>query len=550
MSMATSTTSELTPAVARRELAPAPRSPLATLCWLALAVLAIAVLARGSAWLDWCEVGSKLDPESSHIFLVVPFAAAIVYANRSKLAAVRWQPSWLGPVVIAAGYAIARFGYFNQKQSAFHCGSVVMAIGAIVSVLGHDVVRKFWPAFLLLGFMVPVPNMVRLQVATPLQSTTAAVVAPILEFFGEPVGRQGNSLTVNGKQVLIVEACNGLRMVWTLILVCWLFAFITPLRNWVRWLVILISPGVALVCNVVRLIPTLWMYGHSTKENAEKFHDYAGWGMLFVAFMLLMFIIRFIEACGVEVRAGGETDEGPAKDEAGPAPAATPLSVVRLLPVGAALLILGCVLGLAPLPVVKVGVDEFHERSRLAVDALPLKVGTWDGVRQDLDPRERELLQPNAERTIRYTDAHTGRQAYLSVVQVPDARLMAGHAPANCYPGAGWTIESAEARKLTVGGTDFAPLAYSMNRQTPQGAQRWVVYDFFVFPDGRDGTSLAEIDRFAQDYRKLKYGICHVQVVTWDPRMTTHERDQVFSTLVGSERFRDMVRVMRTGMPR
>ncbi|HSI37052.1 MAG TPA: exosortase/archaeosortase family protein [Tepidisphaeraceae bacterium] len=548
---------DVTPAVARRELAPSSRSPLATLLWLALAVVAVAVLARGSAWLDWCEVGSSLDPESSHIFLVVPFAAAIVYANRSKLAAVRWQPSWLGPAVIVAGYAIARFGYFNQKQSAFHCGSVVMAIGAVVSVLGHDVVRKFWPAFLLLGFMVPVPNMVRLQVATPLQSTTAAVVAPILEFFGEPVGRQGNSLTVNGKQVLIVEACNGLRMVWTLILVCWLFAFITPLRNWVRWLVILISPGVALVCNVVRLIPTLWMYGHSSKENAEKFHDYAGWGMLFVAFMLLMFVIKFIEACGVEVRAE-EKDEGSAKDEGGrmkdeggaPALRPMPLNLIRFLPVAVAVVILGCVLGFAPLPVVKVGVNEFHERSRAAVEALPLKVGTWAGVRQEMEVRERELLQPNAERTIKYTDAHSERQAYLAVVQVPDARLMAGHAPSNCYPGAGWTIESVEARKLTVGGTDFAPLAYSMNRQTPQGAQRWVVYDFFIFPDGRDGTTLAEIDRFAQDYRKLKYGICHVQVVTWDPRMTTQERDQVFSTLVGSERFRDMVRVMRTGMPR
>ena len=82
----------------------------------------------------------------------------------------------------------------------------------------------------------------------------------------------------------------------------WLFAFVTPLKNWVRWLVILLSPITALVCNVIRLIPTLILYGHSSKETADKFHDAAGWAMVPLAFVILRFVINLIEAMGVEVR--------------------------------------------------------------------------------------------------------------------------------------------------------------------------------------------------------------------------------------------------------
>jgi exosortase len=182
----------------------------------------------------------------------------------------------------------------------------LVALGAAVTVLGHGVLVRFWPVFLMLGFMIPLSNGTRLQIAGPLQRLMATMVAGIVGFFGEPVVRQGNLLTINGQLVAIDEACNGLRMVFTLILVCWLFAFVTPLKGWVRWLVILLSPLTALLCNVVRLIPTLLLYGHADKAIADRFHDAAGWAMLPVAFFLLMFLINFIEAWGIEVRDDGD----------------------------------------------------------------------------------------------------------------------------------------------------------------------------------------------------------------------------------------------------
>ena len=276
---------------------------------LAAIMVAAAVLAMGSSWADWAEISAS-DQEFSQVFLVIPFIAIILFVDRARLKGIKGETSWVGPLIVGCGWGLAWYGYNNAHQSLWHAGAVLVALGAGVTVLGHGVLLRFFAVFMMLAFMVPLSNRTRLQIAEPLQRAMAIIVANVLQLFGEPVGRQGNLLTVNGQQVAIAEACNGLRMVFTLILVCWLFAFVTPLKTWVRWMVILLSPLTALVCNVLRLIPTLVLYGHAKKETADWFHDGAGWAMLPVAFLLLMLVIHTIEAFGVEVRRDGEDDDG------------------------------------------------------------------------------------------------------------------------------------------------------------------------------------------------------------------------------------------------
>jgi exosortase len=276
---------------------------------LAGALVLAAVASMLSSWQDWYTISSS-DEEFSQVFLVIPFAAVILYIERERLKTVRGGTSWAGPLIVACGWALAWYGYHYAHQSLWHAGAIGVALGAIVTVLGHGILLRFWPVFLMLVFMVPLSNQTRLQIAQPLQRAMASIVAAIFGFFGEAVFREGNKLTINGQTVAVREACNGMRMVFTLILVCWLFAFVTPLRSWVRWLVILLSPIVTLIANVLRLIPTLLLYGYASKTTANRFHDLAGWAMLPVAFLLLMFLIHFIEALGIEVRTDDNTDGG------------------------------------------------------------------------------------------------------------------------------------------------------------------------------------------------------------------------------------------------
>jgi exosortase/archaeosortase family protein len=54
------------------------------------------------------------------------------------------------------------------------------------------------------------------------------------------------------------------------------------------------SPLMAVVCNVVRLVPTVYMFGHASKGTAEAFHEAAGWVMLLVGYLLLMGGVRLL----------------------------------------------------------------------------------------------------------------------------------------------------------------------------------------------------------------------------------------------------------------
>src|SRR3954470_19285815 len=91
-------------------------------------------------------------------------------------------------------------------------------------------------------------------------------------------------------------------------------------------------------------------------------------------------------------------------------------------PIVVTLAMLGYIAGFAKLRIATEGVAEFRERSRVAMAALPERVGTWEAQRQQLDARAKDLLQPNAESTLIYKDRLSGTQAYYTVVQVKDSR--------------------------------------------------------------------------------------------------------------------------------
>jgi exosortase/archaeosortase family protein len=92
-----------------------------------------------------------------------------------------------------------------------------------------------------------------------------------------------------------------MRMTFALVLVSFAFALTTPLYGYVRVLVVLLSPLSAVVANVIRLVPTVWVYGNFEATVAETFHDISGWLMLFAAFLTLLGLIRLLRWLAVPV---------------------------------------------------------------------------------------------------------------------------------------------------------------------------------------------------------------------------------------------------------
>lgn len=262
---------------------------------LAACLLAAAIFAGLEQWKDILMIASK-DEEASHIFLVIPIAVWLVWIRRIRFRRCPPKASWVGALMVVAGYVLAAVSYKSefQFQAGWHAGAVLMAVGAVVTVVGTQVVAKFFPAIAIMVLLVPIPGNLRLAIAGPLQNATARVTTGILEVMGFYVERSGNLVNINDMPVAVAEACNGMRMVFALVLVSYAFAFSVPLRNSVRLVVLLLSPVAAIICNVLRLTPTVIFYGNETLPVgfADKFHDIAGWLMLPLAFLMLLGITR------------------------------------------------------------------------------------------------------------------------------------------------------------------------------------------------------------------------------------------------------------------
>lgn len=265
------------------------RPDVLTASTLALAAAAILL----PAWRDIFRLGLR-DEELSYVLLAPVMIACLAWVRRGLLAKCRARGGWLGLIILAFGWAIYSYGYLADPV-LWRAGAVVIAIGAFVSAAGSDVLFKFAPVFAACIFLVPVSPDGRYHVAVPLQTATARATQTICDLLGLYVDRSGNMLTINGVDVTVAEACNGMRMVFTLFMVCYVVAFTIRLRPILRMLLLIFSPLIAIVANVMRLVPTVWMFGNTTPHKAERFHDVSGWVMTIVAFALLLSIFSMVQ---------------------------------------------------------------------------------------------------------------------------------------------------------------------------------------------------------------------------------------------------------------
>ena len=275
----------------------------------AVLMTALGVALVWPAWADMLRIALR-DEEHSHIFLVPIVSAWLIWVRRERFRLCEPTGQMIGPIIIAIGWGMSAVGFYNAVQVMYHAGAPVVLVGCLVSALGWDVCRRFLPAFVVLVFLVPMPPDIRLGISLPMQSVLSQMVGSFFDVVGVPIVVQGNAITINGEAIRVAEECNGLRMVFALMLVSYAFAFGTPMHGFVRALIVAASPVSALVFNFIRMIPTVWLYGYSSetvfgidgRTVADRFHDVAGWVMLVIAFLTLMSIIRALRWALVPVQ--------------------------------------------------------------------------------------------------------------------------------------------------------------------------------------------------------------------------------------------------------
>ena len=99
---------------------------------------------------------------------------------------------------------------------------------------------------------------------------------------------------VSPAEALSGFANTGLITVAALFVVTYTFAFSIPARSMVRALLLASSPLLAVVVNILRLMPTVMFYGYASENTATTFHDLSGWFMMVIALVVLWAIMRLL----------------------------------------------------------------------------------------------------------------------------------------------------------------------------------------------------------------------------------------------------------------
>ena len=124
--------------------------------------------------------------EQSHIFLTPVIAAWLVWVRRERLHRCKPRRSVVGPGLIVMGCLLAVFGFENAFDVFVHLGVLGIVVGAFLSVVGLDAARQFFPALLVLVFMLPIPARVRHMISVPLQQASAEAAQWWLDLFAVP----------------------------------------------------------------------------------------------------------------------------------------------------------------------------------------------------------------------------------------------------------------------------------------------------------------------------------------------------------------------------
>lgn len=233
--------------------------------------------------------------EQNYIFLVPLVAAYLVFIRSSRLRSRRSiRGAWVGILLVLSSFVCSLVGHDRDILILWQASPLLALAGLIVACLGIARFLALAPGVLVLFACLPMPGTIRLWIAQPLQGLATSVTAFVLDIVGVAAERVGNLIEINGAPVAIGEACNGMRLVMPLAIVMYAFVFSLPLRPVTRLVLVLLSLPVALLCNVLRLIPTALAYGY-LPEQAIEIHDLLGWLMIPVALGLMLGILRLLE---------------------------------------------------------------------------------------------------------------------------------------------------------------------------------------------------------------------------------------------------------------
>jgi len=271
----------------RRNIFPVELRP-----WLLL--IACGVALYGPTVVDFFS-GPWRGDRNSHGPIVLAISAWYFYFQSKRLltqsVTLQILPAPLaGWATFLAGLSLYVLGR-SQSIALIELGSLIpVLLGLVLITFGAAVARRFWFAFFLLCFAVPLPASVVDLLTQPMKIGASYASEQMLFWLGYPVARAGVILTIGSYQLLVSDACAGLNSLFTLEALGLLYMNVvrheSVFRNFT--LALLIVP-ISFSSNAIRiLILALLTYYFGDEVGQGFMHQLSGMALFLTALMLIV----------------------------------------------------------------------------------------------------------------------------------------------------------------------------------------------------------------------------------------------------------------------
>jgi exosortase len=260
----------------------------AALVGVLLAALYFSVLGRLVT--EWWH-----DSDTSHGFLVPPFAAYLAWTNRERIRTAKIQPSWVGVAVIAFGLAMLILGQYGAELFLSRVSLVVVLTGIVLTFGGGQMLRELRFSLLVLLLAIPLPAIIYNQITFPLQILASKAASALLPLFGVPVLREGNVIELPAMRLEVAEACSGIRSLISLFTLAIFYGYFLDKSVVRRTILALSSIPIAIGANAIRIVGTGLCVQYWDPDKAMGFfHEFSGWVVFLVSLCCLFAVHKAI----------------------------------------------------------------------------------------------------------------------------------------------------------------------------------------------------------------------------------------------------------------
>lgn len=452
------------------------RPPTTTSSGLSFAI--VALIATAASWVFFASTLRALvgvwdtQPEYSYGFLIPFVFLFLLYQRLGTLAEHELRGSWIGFALVLAGIALGALGRVSTMDTVAQYGFLLSVWGLALSYLGWRVARIILVPLVILAFMLPIPNYLLRETSAVLQLVSSKLGVQFIRWCGISVYLEGNVIDLGTMKLQVVEACSGLRYMFSLLVLSFLVAYFYQDRMWKRVLVFLSAIPITVFMNSLRIAVvgvTVDLWGPEMAEGV--LHDFEGITIFLGCVLLLLLEIWLL----TRASGGKRLHEVLAID----IPRHDWQRVRKLMqPPAVACWASAALLALAALGTVALPERVHATPERAAFTAFPAEIGSWRGYPGRLEPEVLTALKLDDYLLVDYFDA--GRHSVNLYASYYDRQTdgNSAHSPRACIPGDGWEIRAFDSVAVAQAGTASGPLR--ANRVVIQkGEHRALVYYWF-----------------------------------------------------------------------